>query len=162
MNYCKQCHIQYGAKRSDSRYCSVACRVTAKRNKSRLSVTDSGSSVTANPQLPVTDVTVSNVTANREPMRVTANVTAGSSTRPIDIRLVDYPSSHLPAKVQGVHVPLDLTTCQHVQQCAASASHNTINIGDSMDASELSQCKGSVVNRVSLPGDVDYHGAATW
>ena len=61
-------------------------------------------------------------------------------------------------------VDSDLTACEHVKQAQgrAGGQKNEINIGSYMDASELSQCKGSVVNRVSLPGDPGYKGVAKW
>ena len=67
MAKCKQCGTEYEAKRSDSLYCSVGCRVAAKRNKD---VTHKGLSVT---------------TANKELIHVTDS----SSTQPLRVRPVD-------------------------------------------------------------------------
>ena len=137
MKTCKQCNESYEPKRATSQYCSVTCRVTAKRAKDRLSVSD---------------VTV---TANKESVTVTDDVTLGGSTQPMHVQAVDCLSTHLPDAVPGVHVPLappiHLTNCQ-------ARGVNDCNMGDHMSASEIAECKGNIVNRVSLPGDADYHG----
>ncbi len=134
---CQQCNGSYEAKRSDSLYCSVGCRVTAKRNKDLQSVT------------------ANDVTANKEAIRVTDSVTAIPKPAPIDVRPVDCLSTHLPDAVPGVHVPLAQPI--HLTNCQARGV-NDCNMGDHMSASEIAECKGNIVNRVSLPGDADYHG----
>ena len=162
---CKQCGNEYEAKRSDSRYCSVTCRVTAKRNKD-VDVTD-------NP----------GVTANKESIRVTDNVTASGNPQPIDARAVDWASNASgESSVGPVDPEVDLypraSDCgphptnriyfankgtgqvyhtMHEYQCSMSQSHNTINTGQYKPSHELAQHE---VNRVSLPGDADYQGFA--
>jgi hypothetical protein len=53
-------------------------------------------------------------------------------------------------------VSAPLTDCQHVQQ-ATRRGINTVNLGAYRNAAELGKHE---VNRVSLPGDADYTGAA--
>ena len=52
---CKQCGIEYDAKRSDSLYCSKKCRVYA----GRISATVPSSELSATPEKDVTSVTLS-------------------------------------------------------------------------------------------------------
>ena len=52
------------------------------------------------------------------------------------------------------HDPLHETNCQ-------ARGVNTCNTGPWLDAAQISQCKLHTVNRVSLPGDADYHGVCS-
>ena len=56
-------------------------------------------------------------------------------------------------------VSVTLDDCLHVQQAAGSTSHNTVNTYQWLSAGQLPP---HTVNRVSLPGDADYNGVATW
>ena len=137
---CSQCNQPYEAVRATSQYCSVTCRVTAKRNKDLLSVTD---------------VTV---TPNKESVTVTDAVTLSPSTQPIDVQRVPAPG-HDPCMTAtevmtrmacAPHDPLHETNC-------LARGVNTCNTGPYKPSHELGQRE---VNRVSLPGDADYSG--TW
>ena len=63
---------------------------------------------------------------------------------PLDLNAIKH-------SYQALHQPI---TSQHEQNCAARGV-NTCNTGPYKPAHELGQRE---VNRVSLPGDVDYHG----
>ena len=169
---CNQCNQEYAATRSDSLYCSVTCRVTAKRNKAK-------------------NVTDKDVTANKEAIDVTDDVTDRLSVTPMPVQPVAPPLLHRavvpgPLDLNAIKHPFDLRampvqrvpapghdpcmTATEVMTRMACAPHdplhetncqargvNTCNTGPYKPAHELGQRE---VNRVSLPGDADYSG--TW
>ena len=55
---------------------------------------------------------------------------------------------------------LDNCQCKHCQQIRTNKSTARLNHGEYMTATELEQ-NGYDLNRVTLPGDIDYNGALT-
>ena len=123
MNKCNQCGKAYKSKRSDSKYCSAKCRVTA----NRLSVT----SVTDNDTV-------------KEVWVYDKDTPLVSHSHPLTAS-GDYPANY----------GQDGCECGMCQNNVINKSNNIINHGEYKVASELGE---NEINRVSIPGDVDYDG----
>ena len=120
---CKQCGIEYEAKRSDSKFCSSKCRVTF----NRLVVTF----VTDNPD----SVTLTQGSVTDSPVTVTGGMTPEGWS---DILPANYGEEDC--------------ACLHCQQ---NSGKKILDHGVYKDFSVLGE---NEMNRISLPGDVDYCG----
>lgn len=67
-------------------------------------------------------------------------------------------SNALDVTAKPAHYGTPDCACQHCRQVAGSGSHHTLNHGPYKTATQLAPGE---LNRVALPGDVDYDGQLT-
>ena len=169
MTRCEQCGQEYEAKRKTSRFCGSTCRSAYNRGtvaRETLTPGDATLESNCNDTGKLTLHTEHNqISVAQLPVAIDVQAVDSSAYYNRDCALKSLGSPTYKDDIEATVLAVcgqDPIACQHVLQAKgrAGGGKNEINIGSYMDASELSQCKGSVVNRVALPGDSDYTGVA--
>ena len=158
MAKCKQCGKEYEAKRSTSKYCDDACRLVAfknakeineKRNAKKQQVETLNKCQYCGKDLPALE--------NPRKFPGTCLDCAIKQPAKASHRLDPRFTGTMPGMDTSSHQPvsfgLENCECGHCQAVKNSGSHHTLNHGPYKTATQLSP---SELNRVPLPGDVDY------
>jgi hypothetical protein len=133
MAKCLNCGLEFEAKRGTAKFCSNRCRKLAFQRKSKVSVPA---------VLSVLGITVP------ENGKVSVSVVSVPGFKVGDINEPELPANFGQPDCE----------CRHCQQNRRSDHKLIINHGAWKPASQLA---ANEVNRVSLPGDVDYVGICT-